>query len=136
VNIGGDHDRGKQAVVEACEASSAHLHGVMTTLRDFRVIVADASVVIVSAADYLDGDGTSTVASCDIYDFAGERGPSPSAGPAILLGRLIEAPWSWKGLARNIPGATPGLTIARDPWVARLTSGVTVQHVIGQAWPC
>ena len=60
---------GKQAVVELCRRSAVELEGVTTTFRRFRVVVAEDCVVIDSLADYVGADGTSVVASCDLYDF-------------------------------------------------------------------
>jgi hypothetical protein len=64
---------GRDAVVAACESSGAELAGVTTTFRALRSIASPGTVVVESLADYVDADGeTSTVASCDIYDFDGD----------------------------------------------------------------
>ena len=64
---------GRDAVVAACGKSAAELAGVTTTFRAFRSIASGDTVVVESLADYVDADGeTSTVASCDIYDFDGD----------------------------------------------------------------
>ena len=67
--IGGRHLRGKTSVVSTCEESRAYLRGVRTTFSTFKVVAAGDSVVIDSRAQYIDGDETTLVASCDIYDF-------------------------------------------------------------------
>jgi ketosteroid isomerase-like protein len=72
--IGGPHARGKDAVVSVCEESARYLTQVTTTFLHFRVIQADDCVVIDSRAEYIDNqDGSSNVASCDIYDFTGGK---------------------------------------------------------------
>ena len=74
-NVGGDEHVGAAAVVAACDTSAAYLAGVRTTFTSSRTIV-DAggdSVVVETTADYLDGDETSTVSSCDLYDFVDGR---------------------------------------------------------------
>lgn len=69
-NVGSDHHRGREAVVAACIASADALATARTSFTRFRTSTAGSTVVIDSQATYLDDDGTSTVASCDIYDFA------------------------------------------------------------------
>jgi ketosteroid isomerase-like protein len=64
---------GRQAVVDACEATLAEL---ATTTTDFSrfVVVADPdgnAVAVDVVARYVDADGTtSVVSSCDIYEFS------------------------------------------------------------------
>ena len=64
---------GRQAVVDACEATLAEL---ATTTTDFSrfVVVADpdgSAVAVDVIARYVDADGTtSVVSSCDIYEFS------------------------------------------------------------------
>jgi hypothetical protein len=61
---------GKGDVVKACEESARYLANVETTFNTFKVVTGDDCVVIDSRAVYTDSeDGSSTVASCDIYDF-------------------------------------------------------------------
>ena len=65
---------GKAAVVDACARSTAELESVTTSFRSFRVVVGRDAAVVDSVADYTDSDGaTTTVASCDLYDFTGGR---------------------------------------------------------------
>ncbi len=68
--VGGELLEGKDAVVQACDASAAYLSGVTTTFDSFKVIVADDCVVIESSATYSGSEGdVSRVASCDVYGF-------------------------------------------------------------------
>ena len=67
--VGGTHARGKEAVMGVCEESAKYLAQVRTTFHHFRVIEADDCVVIDTRAEYVDDEGSSIVASCDIYDF-------------------------------------------------------------------
>jgi limonene-1,2-epoxide hydrolase len=67
-NMGGEEHVGRAAVVAACDASAAYLAGVRTTFTSSRTVVGTATVVIETTADYVEGDETSTVASCDLYD--------------------------------------------------------------------
>jgi predicted SnoaL-like aldol condensation-catalyzing enzyme len=67
--VGGTLARGKGAVVGVCEESAKYLAQMTTTFHHFRVIEADDCVVIDTRAEYVDDEGSSNVASCDIYDF-------------------------------------------------------------------
>lgn len=70
-NVSGPQITGKADLMDTCNQSAAYLAGVTTRFSRFRSVVGEHSVVIDSLADYIDGDGeTTTVASCDIYDFA------------------------------------------------------------------
>jgi hypothetical protein len=70
-NLVGDEPLvGSDAVISACEETAAELADVTTRFLQFRSIVAEDCVVVDSVADYTDSAGdTTTVASCDIYDF-------------------------------------------------------------------
>jgi ketosteroid isomerase-like protein len=69
--VGGEDLSGKRAVTNACTALGEELTDVETTFDRIRAVVAAECVVIDSIARYLARDGSlSTVASCDIYDFA------------------------------------------------------------------
>jgi limonene-1,2-epoxide hydrolase len=72
-NMGGDQHRGRAAVTAACMATTDALATTRTTFTRVRTITAGDTVLIDSQADYLDDDSTSTVASCDIYDFTDNR---------------------------------------------------------------
>lgn len=72
MQVGGTLVRGKDDVVRVCEESAKYLAQVRTDFHQFKIIEADNCVVIDSRAEYVDDeDGSSMVASCDIYDFAG-----------------------------------------------------------------
>jgi ketosteroid isomerase-like protein len=64
---------GRDAVIAACTESAAYLAEVTTTFTRFRVVTGDGTVVVDTEARYTDPDGTTTVASCDLYDFADGR---------------------------------------------------------------
>jgi ketosteroid isomerase-like protein len=64
---------GKEAVVAACGQSADYLAGVTTRFTKFKVVVGADSVVVDSVAEYDDGGESSSVASCDIYDFTDGR---------------------------------------------------------------
>ncbi len=70
IEVGGADTHGKDAVVSLCEESAKYLAQVTTTFLHFRVIEAHDCIVIDTRAEYVDNqDGSSNVASCDIYDF-------------------------------------------------------------------
>lgn len=70
VLAGGPTRIGREAVVEACEATARELVDVSTRFTKFKTIADADSVVIDSLSEYEDTDGSMTVvASCDIYDF-------------------------------------------------------------------
>jgi len=71
--VGGSPVRGKAAVMATCEESAAELAGVSTSFRRFRVMEAADCVIVESEADYQASADTSRVASCDIFDFVGDR---------------------------------------------------------------
>jgi SnoaL-like domain len=65
---------GRADVVSTCEQSAEYLAGVTTTFSKFRLLAGTDSVVVDSEAAYVDQDGqSSTVASCDIFDFSDGR---------------------------------------------------------------
>ncbi len=70
-NIGGQQLSGKAAVIETCNLSAEYLANVITRFARLRVVVGETTIVIDSLADYVDEQReTTTVASCDLYDFA------------------------------------------------------------------
>jgi len=71
--VGGSPIRGKAAVMAACEESAAELAGVSTSFSRFRVIEAADCAIVESEAEYQASADTSRVASCDIFDFVGDR---------------------------------------------------------------
>jgi SnoaL-like domain len=68
--VGGPATVGRDAVIAACEASSAELASTTTTFRSFRSVVGADAVVVDAVAEYREPEGTSIVSSCDLYDFA------------------------------------------------------------------
>jgi ketosteroid isomerase-like protein len=62
---------GRQAVVDACEATLAEL--ATTTVEFARFVVADDATAAVDVVGrYVDADGgVSVVSSCDVYEFTG-----------------------------------------------------------------
>ena len=69
--VGSDAYAGRQAVIAACDQSAAYLAGVASDIVRSRTVVGDDAVVVDTLTRYVDPDGgVSTVASCDIYDFA------------------------------------------------------------------
>lgn len=72
--VGGQELVGRDAVIGMCEQSAAYLATVATTFMQFKVTRAEFCVVVESVAQYKDAeDQISSVASCDIYQFSGER---------------------------------------------------------------
>jgi SnoaL-like domain len=68
--VGEVHLTGREDVIAACERSAAYLAESTTEFRRFRTLVGEDWVVVDSLAEYTDSQHqTSTVASCDIYDF-------------------------------------------------------------------
>lgn len=67
--IGADALVGKAAVVAACEGTLAGLAGVETTFEEFKVVDGGDALVVHSVGRYVGDEGTSRVASCDLYDF-------------------------------------------------------------------
>jgi len=67
-NFGGDTHDSRATVITACDASAAYLAGVGTTFTSSRTIVGTDTVVVETTADYVEGDETSSVSSCDLYD--------------------------------------------------------------------
>ena len=62
---------GRAEVIAAGAESAAYLAGVTTTFSRFRVVAGEGGTVVVdSEATYAGPDGSTTVASCDLYDFA------------------------------------------------------------------
>ena len=69
--VGGPTLRGAGEVRAACEATPRELETTETEFQKFRMIVGSDSVVVDAIGVYRDPAGlVSTVASCDIFDFA------------------------------------------------------------------
>jgi limonene-1,2-epoxide hydrolase len=69
---GGPTTTGREKVIEACEHTLAELAGSTTTFTSWRTVVGADAVVVDVIARYDQPDGVFAVASCDIYDFAGD----------------------------------------------------------------
>jgi limonene-1,2-epoxide hydrolase len=73
VNAGASTETGRDAVVAACEAASAEM--AASTLERLRLVVADGgdAVAVDTLTRYTEGSVSTTVASCDFYEFEGDR---------------------------------------------------------------
>jgi SnoaL-like domain len=70
-NVGGKEYTGRDVVIDQCKQSASYLATVSTTFTKFKVTQAQACIVVESSAQYKDDeDQPSTVASCDVYQFA------------------------------------------------------------------
>jgi ketosteroid isomerase-like protein len=69
---GGPTMEGRAAVIAACEATTAQLAGVTTEFPRFVTVVGPDAVAVDVIARYSGPDGTFTVSSCDVYEFAGD----------------------------------------------------------------
>ena len=73
VLIGADPILGRENVIAACEATLAELSDTSTEFLRFLAIADTAAVAVDTVSRYLAADGsTSTVASCDLYEFTDE----------------------------------------------------------------
>lgn len=71
--VGGFRLEGREAVIDACESSTTENEGVAMSWLRF-VSTEDGPVVAVDAIGRYEGpEGVSTVSSCDIYEFEGNR---------------------------------------------------------------
>ncbi len=65
---------GRAAVIARCEESAKFLETVLATLTKLKVIRAETCVVVEGAAHFQHHDNhTSSVASCDVFQFSDER---------------------------------------------------------------
>jgi hypothetical protein len=70
VSVGESAIEGREAVIGACEDSTAELAQVTTEFTRFVSVVDTNSVAIDAIGRYVDAEGqTSVVSSCDIYEF-------------------------------------------------------------------
>lgn len=72
VLVGGPTLVGADAAIAACEGTLAGLGETTTHFTKFKTVADETAVVVDSVAEYVDADGTVTVASCDLYDFSGD----------------------------------------------------------------
>jgi ketosteroid isomerase-like protein/heme-degrading monooxygenase HmoA len=69
-SVGSGTITGRQAVVDACEATLAELAAGTAEFERFLVIGDGTAVAVDAVGRYADGDGsTSVVSSCDLYEF-------------------------------------------------------------------
>jgi ketosteroid isomerase-like protein len=72
--VGEDTLVGKQAVVDACEATLAGLGTGSSEFLRFVVVADGDRVAVDTVTRYTDADGgTGVVSSCDVYEFADDR---------------------------------------------------------------
>ena len=72
--VGNEQLDGKEKVMDACQKSAAYLTSVTTNFSKFIIIADTDHVVIDSTAEYTDKEQNKTsIASCDIYRFAGGK---------------------------------------------------------------
>ena len=64
---------GREAVIAACEAASAELATMSTEFTTFRTVDGGDTLAVETVGRYVDTDGTSCVASCDLYTFVDGR---------------------------------------------------------------
>jgi limonene-1,2-epoxide hydrolase len=68
-NIGGDDHTGRDAVIAACREASDYFATVQSEIAVMRAFKAGDVIVVETIGTYVDSDGTSRVASCDLYEF-------------------------------------------------------------------
>jgi len=65
---------GREAVIDSCDKSAKFLETVSTTLTKLKINRAETFVVVEGAAQFQDQENqTSSVASCDVFQFSDER---------------------------------------------------------------
>ena len=65
---------GREAVIATCAESAKFLETVSTTFTRLKIIRAETFVVVEGAAQFQDQENqTSSVASCDVFQFSGEQ---------------------------------------------------------------
>ena len=72
--VGGEELVGREAVIARCEESAKYLETVSTTMTKLNIHRAETFVVVEGAAQFLDQENqTSSVASCDVFQFSDGR---------------------------------------------------------------
>ena len=72
--VGRDELIGREAVIDQCNKSAKFLETVSSTVTKLNSIRAETFVVVEGAAQFQDQENqTSSVASCDVYQFSDER---------------------------------------------------------------
>jgi hypothetical protein len=72
--VGKDEFVGREAVIARCAAAAKFLETVSPTITKLKINRAKTCVVVEGAAQFQDQeDQTSSVASCDVFEFSDER---------------------------------------------------------------
>ena len=72
VPVGEEAIVGRQAVIDACEATLAELSTATTEFLRFEVIADGDAIAVDAVGRYVDAGGdASVVSSCDVYEFTG-----------------------------------------------------------------
>jgi hypothetical protein len=72
--IGAEVLTGREAVIEKCEKGLAFLATVSSTITKLKAYSAGSVAIVEGGARFQDKEGhASSVASCDVFRFAGER---------------------------------------------------------------
>ena len=72
--VGREELMGRAAVIARCEESAKLLETVSATITKLKIIRAETCVIVEGAAQFQDQENrTSSVASCDVYQFSDKR---------------------------------------------------------------
>ena len=72
--VGREELMGREAVIARCDKSAKFLETVSATITKLKINRAETCVVVEGAAQFQDQENqTSSVASCDVYQFSDER---------------------------------------------------------------
>ena len=72
--VGREELIGREAVIDRCDKSAKFLETVSTTITRMKINRAETFVVVEGAAQFQDQENqTSSVASCDVFQFSDER---------------------------------------------------------------
>jgi len=72
--VGKEELVGREAVIDRCDRSAKFLETVSTTVTKLKINRAETFVVVEGAAQFQDQENqTSSVASCDVFQFSDER---------------------------------------------------------------
>ena len=72
--VGTEELVGREAVIDRCTASAKFLETVSPTITKLKINRAETCVVVEGAAQFQDQENqTSSVASCDVFQFSDER---------------------------------------------------------------
>lgn len=73
ISVGGGMTEGRNAVIEVCEETLRELAGTDTQFVRFLVVDGGDAVAVDAVGRYVGADGTSTVSSCDLFEFTDGR---------------------------------------------------------------